>query len=97
MLIEIPIKVRVELDANSIIDDSGITIEKMTISIDYIQNIVKIPVEGECMLYTVGGDNYVVILSYDEMVTLWRKAIDMSSESCLIKAEQNPVIKHSMN
>jgi hypothetical protein len=94
MLIEILIKTNT---SNELLNKEDVAYTEMTLAIDCIQCIMRGPVDEECFLFTTTGDDYVVKMTYQEMVTLWRKAIDMSSESCLIKAECNPAIKHSMN
>jgi len=104
MLIEVSVKVRAHPEMGDIfenLENEETTFEKMTVTIDCLQSVIRIPVETECLLYTTDGDSYIVNLSYEEMVNLWRKAIDMSSESFLIKAvtdsEKEKSLRPNMN
>jgi hypothetical protein len=104
MLIEIPVKVRAHPEMGDLFGDlenEETTFEKMTLNVDCLQSVIRIPVQNECLLYTTDGYSYIVNLSYEEMVNLWRRAIDMSSESFLIKAvtdcEKEKSLRPNMN
>jgi len=93
MLIELLVKV----DSDNPLHDYNVSFSEMTLDIDWIMAISRARSKDECFLYTTTGCEYVVQMPYDDMVSLWRKAVDMSSESILLKPGdfQNP--KHDMN
>jgi len=79
MLIELPIQL-VDKEERDLVgeDKASTSCGTMTMRIDCVEAVYENNTEG-CILETVTGSNFVVMLSYKEMLDLWKKVLDIET------------------